>query len=135
MAYLPELHYCHICGDCGAIMLLNENYAICPECGNVEMDEEETGGDLSIDQADGILKGLKARESTIAAIKYETFTPPIEHDLADAGDIIRRLRAKLLHARAYLEYVDTYTDIRKMSAEQRQLYDVAWDALRWREEQ
>lgn len=27
-------------------------------------------GDLSIDQADGILKGLKARESTIAAIKH-----------------------------------------------------------------
>jgi hypothetical protein len=63
MAYLPELHHCHICGkdlgpdngdaicgacdelicdDCGALMLLNENYAICPECGYIEIDEETT---------------------------------------------------------------------------------------------
>lgn len=62
-------------------------------------------------------------------------TDIIENDLADAADLIRILRIKLEHVRAYLEYVDNYTDLNKMSRDQRQLYDVAWDAIRWREDE
>lgn len=99
-------------------------------------------GDLSVDQHAGIMRGfieLQEWQEKVCAI-----IQPAENSTEwgmDVADIIalrenqrRETRAELAvsiqHARAYLEYVNHYTDIERMSADQRQLYDVAWDSVR-----